>query len=460
MTPWSASPMGLPIPSCSPSGWAPAEGRTSSQRGQPELGPFSITYCSGPAGRRITPPAFGWTAPRRTTRPRRPARFRLGTRGGTTPHSTATLTDPIRPGRAVTQNFRQNWNGRRGHPAVSRATRWRKVATTGRLQAMHGGVMTTGWPTAACAACRPRSAPVDWQIVCSPQDGLLPARTGDPDPFLGPRPDQLLGGGESPCLLLFGVHPCHVARAGWRSGGDPGGWRRLLGAVPKKIQLSGKVTFKGQRSRSATSRSCPTPPRGTKARFGSFRSGTGCTTARRSKTRASTRADGRPDRRLDGKPLAPLFPQGKQIFNVHELHDKLAEGTKDFDVPPRRGGTSLLLHRRPGRQGELTKNGPGHECSWPGPFVVPIWCGRLRLCSQNRSPRFGGEGWGEGFCLASQAPSPPSPSPPITGARELREQCLSEETVEELNVAAAGITNGGRDRRFMPGLTSKLPPPG
>jgi hypothetical protein len=35
---------------------------------------------------------------------------------------------------------------------------------------------------------------------------------------------------------------------------------------------------------------------------------------------------------FDGKPLA-RFPQGKQIFNPHELHATVEGGTKDFDVP-------------------------------------------------------------------------------------------------------------------------------
>ena len=35
---------------------------------------------------------------------------------------------------------------------------------------------------------------------------------------------------------------------------------------------------------------------------------------------------------FDGKPLR-LFPQGKQIFNPHEIRDTLEGGTRDFDVP-------------------------------------------------------------------------------------------------------------------------------
>jgi len=76
----------------------------------PNLGPFSITYSSGPAGRRITPPAFGWTAPRRTTRPRRPHVSAWVLVVGQ-PRIDVTLTDPIRPGPRSDPNFRQNWNG-------------------------------------------------------------------------------------------------------------------------------------------------------------------------------------------------------------------------------------------------------------------------------------------------------------------------------------------------------------
>ena len=35
---------------------------------------------------------------------------------------------------------------------------------------------------------------------------------------------------------------------------------------------------------------------------------------------------------FDGKPLS-RYPQGKQIFNPHEMHETVEGGTKDFDVP-------------------------------------------------------------------------------------------------------------------------------
>jgi hypothetical protein len=105
------------------------------------------------------------------------------------------------------------------------------------------------------------------------------------------------------------------------------------GSEPQKIQVSGKVTFKGQ----------PVP-----AGFISFMPD--ASQGNRGEVRVVWIKDGMYDSAkepnpglypgptiisisgFDGKPLH-LFPQGKQIFNPYQLHETLADGTKDFDVP-------------------------------------------------------------------------------------------------------------------------------
>jgi hypothetical protein len=102
----------------------------------------------------------------------------------------------------------------------------------------------------------------------------------------------------------------------------------------RKVQLSGKVTFKGQ----------PVP-----AGYISFMPDSGEGNAGR-EVRVVQIKDGVYDSSkekdpgvypgptviriagFDGKPLA-LYPQGKQIFNPHELRQTVEGGTKDFGVP-------------------------------------------------------------------------------------------------------------------------------
>jgi hypothetical protein len=106
------------------------------------------------------------------------------------------------------------------------------------------------------------------------------------------------------------------------------------GSEAKKVELSGKVTFKGQ----------PVP-----AGYISFTPDVGQGNAGK-EVRVVQIKDGVYDSSkeqkpgiypgptivriagFDGKPLR-LFPQGKQIFNPYELRETLDGGTKDFDVP-------------------------------------------------------------------------------------------------------------------------------
>jgi hypothetical protein len=106
------------------------------------------------------------------------------------------------------------------------------------------------------------------------------------------------------------------------------------GSGPRKVELSGKVTFKGQ----------PVP-----AGFISFTPDFGQGNAGK-EVRVVQIKDGVYDSSkepnpgiypgptiiriagFDAKPV-PLFPQGKQIFNPHEIRDTLEGGTRDFDVP-------------------------------------------------------------------------------------------------------------------------------
>jgi hypothetical protein len=102
----------------------------------------------------------------------------------------------------------------------------------------------------------------------------------------------------------------------------------------KKVQLAGKVTFKGQ----------PVPA-GYIAFTPDFNQGNAGKDVRVVQIKdgvydSSTEQDpgiypGPTIIRIagfDGKPL-PQYPQGKQIFNPHELRETLEGGTKDFDVP-------------------------------------------------------------------------------------------------------------------------------
>ena len=102
---------------------------------------------------------------------------------------------------------------------------------------------------------------------------------------------------------------------------------------PKKVQVSGKVTFQGR----------PVP-----AGYVSFLPD--ASKGNRGEVRVVQIKDGRYDSAaeknsgiypgptiiriagFDGKPI-PLYPQGRQIFNPYELREGLEGGTKDFDVP-------------------------------------------------------------------------------------------------------------------------------
>jgi hypothetical protein len=106
------------------------------------------------------------------------------------------------------------------------------------------------------------------------------------------------------------------------------------GQEAKKVQLAGKVTFKGQ----------PVPA-GYIAFTPDFNQGNAGKDVRVVQIKdgvydSSTEQDpgiyaGPTIIRIAGfdcKPL-PQYPQGKQIFNSHDLRETLEGGTKDFDVP-------------------------------------------------------------------------------------------------------------------------------
>jgi hypothetical protein len=117
------------------------------------------------------------------------------------------------------------------------------------------------------------------------------------------------------------------------------------GSQPKKVQLSGKVIFKGK----------PVP-----AGYISFMPEFGQGNEGRD-VRLVQIKDGVFDSAreqdpgvypgptivrifgFDGKPMLPLYPQGKQIFNAYELKETLAEGTKDFTVPDWAGRNVLVI---------------------------------------------------------------------------------------------------------------------
>jgi hypothetical protein len=108
---------------------------------------------------------------------------------------------------------------------------------------------------------------------------------------------------------------------------------------PKKIQLSGKVTFKGQPVPSGYISFLPEVNQGNlgkeicvvQIKDGVYDSSTeqnpgvypGPTTIK---------IGG-----FDGKNNPPLYPKGKQIFNEYELHDTVVEGPRDFEVPASAG---------------------------------------------------------------------------------------------------------------------------
>jgi hypothetical protein len=102
---------------------------------------------------------------------------------------------------------------------------------------------------------------------------------------------------------------------------------------PKKVQLSGKVTFKGQPVPAGYISFMPDASQGNRGEVRVVQIKDGAYDS--AKERSPGVYPGPTVIRIagfDGQPLK-LFPQGKQIFNPHELRDTLEAGTKDFDVP-------------------------------------------------------------------------------------------------------------------------------
>jgi hypothetical protein len=106
------------------------------------------------------------------------------------------------------------------------------------------------------------------------------------------------------------------------------------GSQVKKIQLSGKVTFKGKPVPAGWISFLPDTRQGNEGkevRVVQIKDGVYDSAKEQSPGLypgpTIVRIGG-----FDGNPL-PLFPQGKQIFNPYELRETITEGTKDFDVP-------------------------------------------------------------------------------------------------------------------------------
>jgi hypothetical protein len=106
------------------------------------------------------------------------------------------------------------------------------------------------------------------------------------------------------------------------------------GSEAKKVQLSGKVTFKGQPVPAGYISFTPESGKGNpgkEVRVVQIKDGVYDSSQEKDPGvypgPTIIRIAG-----FDGKPL-PLFPQGKQIFNPHELRETVEGGTKDFDVP-------------------------------------------------------------------------------------------------------------------------------
>jgi hypothetical protein len=105
------------------------------------------------------------------------------------------------------------------------------------------------------------------------------------------------------------------------------------GSRPKTIQLSGKVTFKGQPVPAGYLSFLPDASQGGRGEVRVVQIKDGVYDSSREKNPGLypgptlIRIGG-----FDGKPLH-RFPQGKQIFNPYEVHEIVAAGTKDFDVP-------------------------------------------------------------------------------------------------------------------------------
>ena len=101
----------------------------------------------------------------------------------------------------------------------------------------------------------------------------------------------------------------------------------------KKIPLSGKVTFKGQPVPAGYISFMPDASQGNRGEVRVVQIKDGAYDS--AKERSPGVYPGPTTVRIagfDGKPLR-LFPQGKQIFNPHELRETVEGGTKDFDVP-------------------------------------------------------------------------------------------------------------------------------
>jgi hypothetical protein len=106
------------------------------------------------------------------------------------------------------------------------------------------------------------------------------------------------------------------------------------GSRAKKIQLSGKVTFNGQAVPAGYISFMPDASQGNKGEVRVVQIKDGAYDS--SKEQSPGVYPGPSVVRIagfDGKPRLPEYPQGKQIFNAHEVHETLTAGTKDFDVP-------------------------------------------------------------------------------------------------------------------------------
>jgi hypothetical protein len=105
------------------------------------------------------------------------------------------------------------------------------------------------------------------------------------------------------------------------------------GSRPPTVQLSGKVTFKGQPVPAGYLSFLPDASQGGRGEVRVVQIKDGVYDSSREKNPGLypgpmlIRIGG-----FDGKPLH-RFPQGKQIFNPYEVRDTVAAGTKDFDVP-------------------------------------------------------------------------------------------------------------------------------
>jgi hypothetical protein len=140
----------------------------------PNLLAASITYCIWSRGPKDNTTSVWFDGANADDLTSNPGTFPEGYSWWDCPAFDQPLSDPTHYGPRSDPDFRQNWNGGVVNPGGIQGSPLPRGCDYRRLQALHGDVMNVGLADGSVRSVSSSISASTWQIVCNPNDGLLP----------------------------------------------------------------------------------------------------------------------------------------------------------------------------------------------------------------------------------------------------------------------------------------------